>query len=176
MAPETTDPVIRPACVDDLPGILAIYNDAVLNTVAIFNDDTVDLADRRAWFEARAAAGFPILVAADGAGGVLGYASYGPFRPQQGFRHAAELSVYVAADARGRGIGDRLMTALVEEATRRGICVLIGGIEGENAASIRLHRRHGFEETGRMPAVAVKFGRWLDLVFMQRRLADRPPV
>jgi phosphinothricin acetyltransferase len=171
--PPSTDAAVRPAGHDDLPAILAIYNDAVVNTVAIFNDDLVDLADRRAWLEARRAGGFPVLVA-DLGGTVVGYASYGPFRPHQGYRLTAELSVYVAAPARGRGIGDRLLAALVAEAAERGVHVLVGGIEAGNHASIRLHARHGFVETGRMPEVAVKFGRWLDLVFMQRRLDDRP--
>jgi phosphinothricin acetyltransferase len=172
--PESADLTIRPASPDDLPAILAIYNDAVVNTVAVFNDDLADLADRRVWFDARTGAGFPVLVAEAG-GVVLGYATYGPFRPHQGYRNSAELSVYVAPDARGRGVGDRLLAALVREAEARGVHVLIGGIEAGNAPSIRLHARHGFVETGRMPQVATKFGRWLDLVFMQRRLDDRPP-
>lgn len=165
--------VIRAAVPEDLPAILAIFNDAVLNTVAVWNDDLSTLEDRRAWYDGRCAGGFPVLVA-DAGGTVAGYASYGPFRAFQGYRHTAELSVYVDPAQRGKRIGDRLLGALVEEARRRGVHALVGGIEAGNTASLRLHLRHGFVETARMPEVGAKFGRWLDLVFMQRVLDDRP--
>lgn len=171
-APDVT---VRHATIDDLPGILAIFNDAVVNTAAIWSEILVDLADRRAWYDGRMAAHFPVLVASTAAMPVAGYASYGPFRPQPGYLHTSELSVYVDATARGQGIGDRLMGALVEEARRRGVHVLVGAIDADNGASIALHRRHGFIETGRMPEVGTKFGRWLTLVLMQLRLADGPP-
>ncbi len=169
-----TAPLVRPAEPGDVPAILDIYNDAVVSTLAIWNEATTDLSERRAWYERRLEGGFPVLVA-DVAGEVAGYASYGPFRAFEGFRLSAELSVYVAAGRRGLGIGDALMTALVGEARRRGIHVLIGGIEAGNEASLRLHARHGFVETARMPQVGFKFGRWLDLVFMQFILDDGPP-
>ncbi|CAM5775169.1 L-methionine sulfoximine/L-methionine sulfone acetyltransferase [Labrys miyagiensis] len=162
---------IRPAVAADLPAILAIYNDAVLNTTAIWNWDTVDLANRRAWFDARASQGYPILVAG-GPGEVLGYASYGDWRPFDGYRYTVEHSIYVAAAARGRGIGASLLDALIGEARKGGKHVMLGGIEAGNTASLALHRRFGFVETGRMPEVGQKFGKWLDLVFMQLRLAE----
>ena len=86
----------------DLPGILAIYNDAVEFTTAIWNETLVDLANRRAWLAERTAAGFPVLVARDAAGDVIGYASYGTWRSIEGFRHTVEHSVYVRADQRGQ--------------------------------------------------------------------------
>ena len=171
----SADVRVRHATTEDLPAILAIYNDAVRTTFAIWNEDETTLAERRDWYDKRLAGGYPVLVAETPGAAVAGYASYGPFRAFQGFRRSAELSIYVAAGNRGRGIGDRLMAGLVAEARRRGIHVLIGGVEAGNAASIRLHARHGFVETGRMPEVGVKFGRWLDLVFMQRVLEDGPP-
>ena len=170
---ETMDVVLRDATCDDLPAILAIYNDAVLNTSAIWNEATSDLAGRRAWFDQRTGAGYPVLVAEVG-GEIAGYATYGPFRPHDGYRHSAELSVYVATGRRGAGLGDRLLALLVERARAAGIHVLIGGIEAGNAGSIRLHARHGFVEAGRLPQVGAKFGRWLDLVLMQLILDDRP--
>ncbi|NKB79263.1 N-acetyltransferase [Ochrobactrum daejeonense] len=160
--------LIRHATEADLPALLAIYNDAVENTLAIWNETLVDLENRRQWLENRNRDGFPVLVATrDGA--VLGYASYGPFRPFEGFRHSSELSVYVASDARG-GIGRALLAELVEEARTRKVHVLVAGIEAGNAASIALHRSQGFEECGTLKQVGQKFGRWLDLLFMQKIL------
>ncbi|MFI8745448.1 GNAT family N-acetyltransferase [Pseudomonas sp. NPDC077186] len=151
----------------DLPGILAIYNDAVQHGTAIWNETLVDLANRRAWLTERTAAGFPVLVARDAAGEVLGYASYGTWRSIEGFRQTVEHSVYVRADQRGQGLGPLLMQALIERAREAGLHVMVAAIESENAASIRLHQRLGFVITGQMPQVGRKFGRWLDLTFMQ---------
>lgn len=161
--------VVRPAGVDDLPAILTIYNDAVLHTTAIWNDAVVDLDNRIAWFEARRRQGYPVLVA-DAEDRVAGYASFGDFRPFEGYRHTVENSVYVAAEYRGRGVASALLAALIERATALGKHVMVAGIAAGNDISIRLHARHGFVETGRMPEVGTKFGRWLDLVLMQRRL------
>jgi phosphinothricin acetyltransferase len=161
--------IVRPATPADLPAILAIYNDAVVNTTAIWNDSVVDIDNRIAWFEARARAGYPVLVA-ELEGAVAGYGSFGDFRPFDGYRHSVEHSVYVAAEARRRGIASALLVALVERARALGKHVMIAGIAADNSASLRLHAAHGFVETGRMPEVGTKFGRWLDLVFMQRIL------
>ncbi|AYF90931.1 N-acetyltransferase family protein [Pseudomonas sp. JS3066] len=158
---------IRDAIEADLPGILAIYNDAVENTTAIWNETLVDLANRCAWLADRAAAGFPVLVAVNAAGDVLGYASYGTWRTIEGFRHTVEHSVYVHGDQRGQGLGPALMQALIERARKAGLHVMVAAIESENAASIRLHERLGFVTTGQMPQVGRKFERWLDLTFMQ---------
>ncbi|WP_181706340.1 GNAT family N-acetyltransferase [Chthonobacter rhizosphaerae] len=169
MADQPASVTIRDAAPDDLPGILAIYNDAVAHTTAIWNDTLVDLDDRRRWFDARVAAGYPVLVAVAGEE-VVGYAACGPFRPFEGFRHTAELSIYMASSWRGRRIGDRLLGALVEQSKLRRIHALVAGIEAENLPSLKLHARHAFVETARMPEVGNKFNRWLDLVFMQRLL------
>ncbi|ENT77685.1 malate synthase G [Brucella ovis IntaBari-2006-46-332] len=125
--------------------------------------------NRRQWLENRNRDGFPVLVA-EREGQVVGYASYGPFRPFEGFRHSSELSVYVASNARGGGIGRTLLAELIEEARERKVHVLIAGIEAGNAASIALHRSQGFEECGTLKQVGQKFGRWLDLLFMQKIL------
>ena len=151
----------------DLPGILAIYNDAVLNSTALWIETLADLANRRAWLSEREAGGFPVLVARGGDGDVLGYASYGGWRSNEGFRHTVEHSLYVRTDQRGRGLGLALLNALIERATADGLHVMVAAIESENGASIRLHQRLGFITTGQMPQVGRKFGRWLDLTFMQ---------
>ncbi|MNO87105.1 N-acyltransferase YncA [compost metagenome] len=158
--------VIRDASDADLPGIRDIYNDAVRNTTAIWNEIEVDLDNRRDWFAGRRQQGFPVLVAEEG-GEVVGYASYGPWRNFDGFRETVEHSVYVRDDQRGKGIGPQLMQALIVRARVQGLHVMVAAIESGNAASIRLHERVGFVTTGQMPQVGQKFGRWLDLTFMQ---------
>jgi L-amino acid N-acyltransferase len=162
--------VIQDATADDLPAILAIYNDAVLNTTAIWNETQVGLANRQAWLSERNTAGFPVLVAHDAAGEVVGYSSYGTWRAIEGFRHTVEHSVYVRSDQRGQGLGPRLMQALIERAQTAGLHVMVAAIESGNSASIRLHERLGFVTSGQMPQVGRKFGRWLDLTFMQLML------
>lgn len=166
--------VIRDAVPADLPAIREIYNDAVLNTLAIWNEQTVDLDNRQQWFSARQAQGYPILVIVDDTHIPLGYASFGDWRPFEGFRHTVEHSVYVHADARGRGLGRTLMVALIDEARRLGKHVMVAGIDASNTGSIRLHERLGFTSVGLLPQVGMKFGRWLDLAFLQLTLDDRP--
>ncbi len=161
--------MIRDATERDLPGICAIYNDAVLNTTAIWNEKPVDLANRQAWFDARQGQGYPILVAEE-QGEVIGYASFGDWRPFEGFRYSVEHSVYVRNDQRGKGLGVRLMQVLIERAREGDKYVMVAAIESGNQASIHLHERLGFVITGQMPQVGIKFGRWLDLTFMQLAL------
>lgn len=165
---------IRDAGAADAAGIADIYNDAVAHTTAIWNEQTVDAADPAAWIAARQESGFPVLIAAGAAGEVLGYASYGPWRAFDGYRHTVEHSVYVRGDQRGQGIGEALLVALIERAQDAGIHVMVGAIEAGNAGSIRLHTKLGFTQVGTMPQVGAKFGRWLDLALLQRVLDDRP--
>lgn len=164
---------IRDATEADLPGILEIYNDAVRNTAAIWNETPVDLENRRAWWRDRLERGYPVLVACEETR-VLAYASFGDWRAWEGYRHTVEHSIYVRADMRGRGIATRLLPELIGRASGIGKHMMVAGIESGNAASIRLHARHGFEVTGEMREVGAKFGRWLDLTFMQRLLDARP--
>lgn len=165
---------IRDAVTADAEGIMAIYNDAVAHTTAIWNDVLVDAANRRQWIADRQSAGFPVLVAVDADGHVLGYASFGPWRAFDGYRHTVEHSVYVHQGRRGSGIGRGLMQALIERARASGKHVMVAAIEAGNTGSIALHRQLGFEQTGLMPQVGTKFGRWLDLAFLQLRLDESP--
>lgn len=164
---------IRDAQDFDLPEIMAIYNDAVAHTTAIWNDSPVDLANRTAWLADRRRAGYPVLVAMRD-GQVAGYASFGDWRAFDGYRHTVEHSVYVRADQRGGGIGLALMAALIARARTLGKHVMVAGIEAGNESSIRLHEKLGFARTGLLPQVGMKFGRWLDLAFLQLQLDDRP--
>jgi len=165
--------LIRPARESDAERIAEIYNDAVLNTTAIWNENTVDYLNRITWMRARNDAGFPVIVAVDEADRVLGYASYGDWRPWDGYRHTVEHSVYVDKNARGSGAGTALMQELIRLASAQGKHVMVAGIESENSASIALHKKLGFREAGRVSEVGTKFGRWLDLTFMQRHLDAR---
>jgi L-amino acid N-acyltransferase len=163
--------------VDDAARIAEIYNDAVEHTTAIWNDVTVDAANRERWIADRQALGYPVIVAVDAADDVLGYASFGDWRAFDGYRHTVEHSVYVRGDQRGAGLGPALMAALIERAREIGKHVMVAGIDAENAGSIRLHERLGFTATGTLRQVGMKFGRWLDLTFMQLVLDERaePP-
>lgn len=164
---------IRDAASADVAGITAIYNDAVENTTAIWNATRVDVANREAWLADRERAGYPVLVAVDGDGAVLGYASFGDWRAWEGYRHTVEHSVYVRADQRGKGIGKALMLALIERARSLGKHVMVAGIEAGNAGSIALHEKLGFEAVGLLKQVGMKFGSWLDLAFLQLTLDER---
>ena len=164
---------IRDAHAGDIEAILAIYNDAVSNTLAIWNERTVDAANRAAWLADRQRAGYPVLVAIDAEGTVAGYASFGDWRPFEGFRHTVEHSVYVRADSRGAGIGKALMVELIARARGLRKHVMVAGIEAGNAGSIALHKQLGFEEVGLMRQVGTKFGAWLDLAFLQLQLDTR---
>ena len=164
--------LIRDASPADAGAIAAIYNDAVRNTTAILMEGEVDAANRVQWMQTRQALGYPVLVAeADGA--VIGYAAFGDWRPFDGFRGTVENSVYVAPEARGQGVAQALLAALIPRARDCGKHVIVAAITSENAASLRLHEKLGFVETARMPQVGQKFGRWLELVFLQLRLDAR---
>lgn len=165
--------IIRPATPQDAPAIMDIYNDAVLNTTAIWNDDPVDVQNRLDWMSTRRSQGYPVFVSTNEHGTVSGYASYGPWRAFDGFSQTAELSLYVHNDYRGQGIGRALLRHLIEAARAQGLHVLVAGIEAQNSASLGLHISLGFTETARMPQVGKKFGRWLDLVFLQKQLDIR---
>ncbi|WP_319499051.1 GNAT family N-acetyltransferase [uncultured Cohaesibacter sp.] len=161
---------VRTASIDDATAIAAIYNDAVRNTTAIWNDDTVSVENRADWIATKLADGWPLLVMDDEAGLLAGYATFGPWRAWDGCRHTVEHSVYVERDHRGQGIGKVLMVALIEEARKRDFHVMVAGIEAGNTASIRLHQSLGFSDAGLLREVGTKFGKWLDLAFLQLSL------
>ena len=158
---------IRDATEADLPSILEITNEAIANTTAVWSIKPATLDARTAWLVERQSRGFPVLVA-DHDGSVLGFASYGDYRPWDGYLHTVEHSVYVHPDAQGQGLGRALLEALLERAEVQGKHVMVAGIEVSYAASIALHQRIGFEEAGQLRQVGRKFGRWLDLLFMQK--------
>ena len=150
-----------------LPEILAIYNEVIRNTTAVYSDKEVTLEDREKWFDAKGAQGFPVLVATDSSG-VVGFGTFGEFRAWPCYRASVEHSVHVRADCRRRGVGRALVEALIDAAAAMQKHVMIAGIDAENVNSISLHESLGFEVVGHFREVGRKFGRWLDLKFMQR--------
>ena len=162
---------IRDASESDVPGILAIYNDVIATSTAVYRDDPASLDDRLQWFGARASQSYPVLVAVDDSG-ILGFASYGDFRAWPGYRFSVEHTVHIRTDQRGRGVGTLLMRALIQRAIEQGKHVMIGGVDADNEASLRFHDRLGFVRAAHLHQVGFKFGRWLDLVFVQRVLDD----
>jgi L-amino acid N-acyltransferase YncA len=163
--------LIRDAGEEDLPGILAIYNEVMATSTAIFSDRPSTLNERKSWWESRRAQGYPVLVAVDGVS-VLGFGSFGDFRSWPGYRYTVEHSVHVAAQVRGRGTGTALVQELLLRATVLGKHVMVAGIDAANTGSIRLHERLGFTQVGLLHEVGRKFDRWLDLVFLQKQLQD----
>ncbi|MRH92081.1 GNAT family N-acetyltransferase [Nocardia sp. SYP-A9097] len=163
--------LVRDARESDLPEILAIHNNAIAETTAIWDTEPADLAERQAWFETRIAGGHPVLVAEiDGA--VAGYASYGQFRPKSGYRFSVENSVYVADRFQRRGVAKTLMTELLERARKGDVHAMIAAIETSNTVSIAMHENFGFKTVGQLPEVGHKFGRWMDLTLMQITFDD----
>ena len=161
---------IRPSTDADVTAITAIYGWNVLNGLGTFEEDPPsqdEMTRRRAAFLDR---GLPYLVAEQD-GVVLGYAYAGPFRLRAAYRYTVEDSVYVGPDAVGKGVGKALLSAVIEICEAQGLrqmCAVIG--DSGNAASIALHASLGFEQKGVSPDMGYKFGRWVDLVWMQRSL------
>ena len=160
---------IRDAQEQDVRPFLEIYNAVIATSTAIYRDEPATFDDRRAWWAQRVTEGYPVLVAVDG-GDVVGIASFGEFRGWPGYRFTVEHSVYVRAGNRGQGVGKALMQPLLERATRLGKHVMIAGVDAENAGSLTFHERLGFTRVAHFREVGFKFGRWLDLVFLQRIL------
>jgi L-amino acid N-acyltransferase YncA len=157
---------VRLATENDLPSILAIYNDIILHTTAVYDYDPHTPAMREAWFRTKQEQGLPVFVAEEGEV-ITGFSSIGPFRAWAAYRYSVENSVYVAAEQRGNGIGKLLIPPLIEAARDKGMHTIIAGIDAANKASIRLHEHFGFREVAHFKEVGWKFERWLDLKFLQ---------
>ena len=158
--------IIRHATEDDLPEILAIYNDVIINTTAVYDYEPHTLEMRQQWFKTKQEQGFPVFVATENEK-IVGLSSIGPFRAWAAYKFSVENSVYVASDSRGKGIGKLLLPPLIEAAKKLRLHTIIAGIDATNEASIKLHRHFGFEEVAHFKEVGFKFNRWLDLKFLQ---------
>jgi len=158
--------VIDNATREDLPQILAIYNEVIRNSTAVYSDEEFTPTRGEAWFDGKIRQGFPMIVARD-TSDIAGFGSFGEFRAWPCYRHSVEHSVHVRADRRGQGVGRALVVELLARAVRSSKHVMIGGIDADNAVSIGLHHSLGFTKVGHFRQVGFKFGRWLDLVFIQ---------
>ncbi|MBO0345632.1 GNAT family N-acetyltransferase [Roseibium limicola] len=169
---------LRVANEKDLPALLEIYNQAVLETTASWTSSADSLEGRRAWLRGRREEGYPVIVAVDGTDAVQGYASFGSFRGRDGYGLTVEHSVYVKPAAQGQGLGRLLLDALVIEARQAGFHTMVGAVDASNVASLALHAKAGFSASTPLPQVGKKFGRWLDLVLVTKVLDERttPPA
>lgn len=165
--------IVRPATLKDIPGITAIYAEAVANGVATWETDVPDEAEIRRRFETITTAGYPYLVAENGDGAIWGYAYANTYRPRAAYRYTVENSIYVDPSAQGRGVGRQLMAGLIKSCVSRGYRQMVAVIgDSANLASIGLHKAAGFETVGVARSVGFKHGRWLDQVLMARPLGD----
>ena len=146
--------------------VLEILNEAIAHSTALYEYQPRSPQNVRAWFAEKKAARFPVI-GMEQAGVLLGFATYGTFRPHAAYKYSVEHSVYVHKDHRGRGIGLALMQELIALARQQQYHLLVGGIDVSNATSVRLHERLGFTHAGTIRQAAFKFGRWLDLGFYQ---------
>jgi phosphinothricin acetyltransferase len=147
--------------------ILAILNDAIVNSTALYDYQPRTPAHMVGWFDAKAQKNFPVIGAENEAGELMGFASYGTFRAWPAYKYSVEHSVYVDARFRGQGVGRALLGALVVDAEKQDYHVMVGGIDASNQVSIRLHESLGFTSCGVIRQAGFKFGRWLDLAFYQ---------
>lgn len=164
--------MIRPATEADIPGIMAVWNPLIRDTAITFTDEEKTVAGLAATLAEKRAAGHAFLVAA-AAGDVLGLATFGQFRAGRGYRHSFEHTILLGPGSRGQGLGRALMAALEDAARAAGGRSLFGGVSAENPAGIAFHAAIGYHEAARLPEVGFKFGRWLDLVLMQKFLVPR---
>jgi L-amino acid N-acyltransferase len=156
---------IRLAVEDDLGAIFDIYHHYVAHSTCTYQYEPTPQGEQAAWLRAHQAE-HPATVAVSG-GRIVGYAALSPFRPRAGYRHTVEDAVYVGPDCHRRGIGRALLGDLVARARTLGHHTMLAGVSAEQEASLALHLAEGFREVARMREVGFKFGKWLDVVFLQ---------
>ena len=147
--------------------ILAIFNEAITNSTALYDYELRTPDFMAAWFELKSRKNYPVIGLEDASGELLGFASYGQFRERPAYKYTVEHSVYVDVRHRGKGIGRSLLAATIEAAQKQDYHVMVGGIDASNTVSIRLHESLGFTPCGIVRQAGYKFGRWLDLAFYQ---------
>lgn len=151
--------------------ILAIFNEAIANSTALYDYKPRVAESMVGWFEAKTKGRYPVIGIENDAGTLVGFGSYGAFRAWPAYKYTVEHSIYVDSRFRGQGHGRVLLEALIAAAVEQDYHVMVGGIDAANAVSIRLHERLGFTHCGTVTQAGFKFGRWLDLAFYQKILA-----
>ena len=162
-------PNFRDATLDDLPGIVAIYNSTVPSRLVTADLEAVTVESRLAWFHAHGPRARPLWVVEEN-GTVLAWLSFSDFYGRPAYLRSAEVSIYLAESARGKGLGKQLLQAALERAPALGIDTVLGFIFGHNEPSLRLFRGFEFQTWGTLPRVAVLDGVERDLVILGRRL------
>jgi phosphinothricin acetyltransferase len=163
---------VRVATLDDLPGIVELYNHHVLHGVATFDETPITVGERLGWFEGYAATGPHRLLVADAgthAPAVAGCAYSSPYREHRAFGETVEVSIYLAPDRLGQGFGTQLYARLIDELASEPVHRALAAIALPNEASVRLHRRFGFEDVGIFDEYATKWDRRISSLWMQRR-------
>lgn len=158
--------MIRQAQQSDLTSILDIYNDAIINTTAVYAYQPTNIEERQAWFNHKQQNGDPIFVF-EKDDIVQGFATYGQFRDWPAYLYTIEHSIYVHPKYRHLGIASQLLIKLIEEAKDNNFRTLIAGIDASNTGSIKLHEKFGFSHSGTIKYAGYKFDQWLDLTFYQ---------
>ncbi|SOE24101.1 phosphinothricin acetyltransferase [Spirosomataceae bacterium TFI 002] len=163
--------IIRQANKSDLAEIKAILNDNIANTTVNFDYGLKDDTYMQSWFSYKLEHKLPIVIA-EIDGKVAGYASYGPFRPWDGYRFSIEHSIYTHNDFQRKGVGKALIETLIQQAKKSGYKTMIGCIDAKNINSIHFHQKFGFDIVGKFKDIGYKFDTWLDCVFVQLILQE----
>lgn len=167
---------LRPCEERHLVSIMDIFNDTILHSTALYEYQPRTMVQVREWFEEKRSEEIPVLGYFDRQDHLLGFATYGNFRPKPAYRFTVEHSVYIHPGHRGQGAGKTLLLAIIAAIKERGYHCTIGGIDAANEPSIRLHESLGFECCGHLREVGFKFGQWLDLKFYQLIFAEQQEI
>ena len=152
---------------NQLPEILEIFNEAIINTTALYDYKPRTLDSMNEWYSVKQKGNYPVIGAFDEDDALLGFATYGSFRARPAYKYTIEHSVYIRKDVRGKGLGTTLLKELIKDAERQDYHVMIGGIDTSNTKSVTLHEKEGFVFCGLIKQAGYKFGKWLDLSFYQ---------
>ncbi len=161
---------MRPADAADAAAISRIYNHYILNSVATFEEEVVTAEELGRRIDAIRSAELPWLVAVDSTAGLVGYAYAAPWKPRSAYRYSVEITVYLAPECSGRGLGTLLYDVLFAGLKERGIHAAMGGIALPNPASVALHEKFGMKQVALFKEQGFKFGRWVDVGYWQRLL------
>ena len=170
--PDITQPSIRFAESKDVQSILDIVNHEILHSTVLYDYRERTYEKQLGWFEKKSQDKMPVIVAEKN-NKVIGFGTYGIFRPWDAYRYSVEHSIYVNHRARGLGVGKLIMAELIRLAKEQGYHTMIAGVDGSNRGSYEFHRKFGFQEIGTFKEIGYKFDRWLDLIFLQLFLKDK---
>ncbi len=163
--------IIREAIEGDIPVITEIFNSVIDSSNSVYREERVPQSERLEWFRDKRSHSFPVIVA-EIEGVVVGYGGFGSFRAAQGYRLTVEHTIHVAEAYRKRGIGRTILTELIKRAKEGEYHLMIGAIDSENVGSIKLHEEYGFTECARIKDAALKHGKFLTLILMEKILSE----